>query len=79
MTKPRFKDRHMEGCYQSGLAHHDDLYKQTGFGVTSSAYSAGYNGTRNMWLRGSMAHAYYMAGKKNARRHKTTDALPRQC
>ena len=66
---PRFKDRMMERSYQYALVSHDALYRKQGSaGATHrEAYSRGYRGDPSHYSRNSHGHAYYAAGKTNAK------------
>jgi hypothetical protein len=69
MTMPRFKNRNMEKAYQYALVSHVTLYRETGNAGAShrEAYSRGYRGDMSLYSRDSIAHAYYAAGKHNAK------------
>ena len=67
---PRFKDPRMERAYQYALANHDILYRDQGNAGAShrESYSMGYRGDRNLRIaRGTLAYAYYAAGKQNSK------------
>ena len=66
---PRFKDRMMEQSYQYALVRHAVLYRKPGNAGAShrEAYSRGYRGDMSLYSRNSHAHAYYAAGKHNAK------------
>ena len=66
---PRFKDRMMERSYQHALVSHTVLYRMEGSAGAShrEAYSRGYRGDMTLYTRTSLAHAYYAAGKQNAK------------
>ena len=66
---PRFKDRMMEQSYQYALVSHAALYRNQGNAGAShrEAYSRGYRGDMSLYSKNSHAHAYYTAGKHNAK------------
>ena len=65
----RFKDQNMERSYQYALISHAVLYRKQGNAGAShrEAYSRGYRGDMTLYTRTSLAHAYYAAGKQNAK------------
>ena len=66
---PRFKNQMMERSYQHALVSHATLYREQGNAGAShrEAYSRGYRGDMTLYSRNSLAHAYYAAGKHNAK------------
>jgi hypothetical protein len=66
----RFKDRTLEKSYLYALDNHTTLYREQGnSGATHrEAYSRGYRSERSLYSLNSLCHAYYAAGKKNAKK-----------
>ena len=66
---PRFKDQMMERSYQHALVNHTVLYRKEGSAGAShrEAYSRGYRGDMSLYSKNSHGHAYYAAGKHNAK------------
>ncbi len=59
----------MERSYQHALISHAGLYRKQGSAGAShrEAYSRGYRGDLSLYSKNSLGHAYYAAGKQNAK------------
>ena len=69
MAERKYRNAQMQTAYDISRAGHDVLYRPAGKAVSSGsrAYSTGWRGEPSRYPQTSLAHAYYMAGRDNAR------------